>query len=162
MWSNCKNGIFCEDIPVPDDPAASQHKLIDDTVIAITVGEMAIYTDGSKELYFDPVVQFLTINNNLYIYRQGLSDSEFMSIILAHEVVHTLGMGDVYDYRFYEDAEHCYSFSSEENIVDCIMETLSCMDAQSLYASILEGNSGLCSDCLDRLHDEIADDVYEN
>ena len=163
MWSDCAENVYCEFVSDENNPNVHLHKQVESTVIAQVIGKGAIYSDGTREYWFDPVIQIMTIDRNTQINKQELDDDQFLSLILAHEVAHTLGMGDVYNYKFYEDAPHCYASGSSSNTNDCIMESFGCLKAMTFYYDILyNGKSAFCANCTSRLQSEMASDLYAN
>lgn len=150
MWSDCPENVYCEDryIQVSDEIYLSH--------TPISSGLALVISRQTDEGVFPvPVVQVLSITRNSYL-DYGDSDAakeEYISIILAHEIAHTLGLGETYDTSSYDDAPH-ESGGGEL----CIMKKFNNSTLESTYG--LE--QPLCDECMDILRSEIVDDVYES
>ena len=144
MWSNCKEGIYCESLD-------GVHITKEIELALVTFEEV-----GNMRMHA-PVVQFLTINQNQLIRDYG-SDDVFMAIILAHEIAHTLGVNDVYNNSYYPDVTVHTNYAS----VQCIMAYFDQANAENFYQSIQNGTSAFCTDCIELLHSEMVENVYEN
>lgn len=154
MWSNCKEEIYCvaENTSMADGSISPVHTpLISEFAIVI------FEEDDSDERTFTPVVQILTIDRYANLSDYTGSAEAYMSLILAHEIAHTLGMSDVYDYSYYANVPH-----AEGKWSACIMDAFSKKDCQTFYQNVCSGQSGLCDACIQLLQTEILDDVYEN
>ena len=144
MWSNCKEGIFCESIN-------GVHTTKETDLALVTFEEV----DGER--IHAPVVQFLTINQNQLL--TGFEQNQiFMSITLAHEIAHTLGMSDVYNNSYYPNVTVHTNYAT----VPCIMAYFDQANAENFYQSIQNGTSAFCADCIELLHSEMVENVYEN
>ena len=143
MWSNAWSWIYCT------GRSASEHKQLENGVMALVIGHCN-------------VVQVLSIDTYASVSQLGYSDVDIMSIILAHEVAHTLGMGEVYEPGDYTNPPHHYEegFSGTE---DCIMEVFSDITDRNFCRKVSSGEkSALCNTCVSILSGEIEEDVYEN
>jgi hypothetical protein len=159
LWSNCLSWVYCIHYDDPENPGDYIHTQLD-------LGIMALVTNKSNETW-EPayVIQVLSIDAMPNVANAGYSDVEIMSINLAHEVAHTLGMLETYEYTYYQEAaRHNYEVgSSKVNDIDCIMEKFSDLNAKSLYNNSIWGRtSAMCDDCISILHGTVAENVYEN
>lgn len=145
MWSNCEAGIYC---------AINKSGVHEEDHLSLA---LVTYEDTAMDRVFDPVVQFLTIDQHTLIQDKDCTNKVFMSLILAHEIAHTLGMSDVYNNLTYANAPHI------SNNSECIMELFGNIDASSFYDNILYNDyPPMCADCIQILNSEIADDSYAN
>ena len=100
-----------------------------------------------------PVVQFLAIQK-ASAYGSCKVD-EFISLSLAHEIAHTLGLQEVY-FNAYGDYENHDSKSGGL----CVMTNGPAANASEFYQQVLSGESAFCDYCLSKLHSEIPEDAY--
>lgn len=90
------------------------------------------------------MVQVLTIDKHQSILGDNVSDLAFMSIILAHEIAHTLGLKEVYDNQYGDYAGHDTASGGL-----CIMVNGAGRLAPGFYERVQEGEcAGLCDYCL--------------
>ena len=154
MWSNCKEGTYCEHT---EETAANGQKYYlhneNYTYLALVPFE-----EVGDDRVFMPVIQFLTVNQHSLL-SDDVPIREFMSITLAHEMAHTLGMSDVYNNYFYS---HVSGHSGYDE-TQCVMSTFDEDNARTYYESVVDENAtALCDDCKEILHEEMVDDLYES
>ena len=80
---------------------------------------------------------------------------QFMSIVLAHEIAHTLGIEEMYDNKKYPDHD------GDEDEMQCIMEETEISGIRDLYEKIINGGDAFCEYCIVELG-AIPDDAYES
>ncbi|MBR6680844.1 MAG: hypothetical protein IKL59_06250, partial [Clostridia bacterium] len=93
------------------------------------------------------VTDFRPVINILYVYRGLLpynTTLACMSITLAHEMVHCLGMDDVYDLHFAAHEANKYSCIMDNPILNNPRHDHEMID---LYDSCLNNNNPFCDDC---------------
>ena len=150
MWSNSPYGTFC-------------YEQDDGTHTALNALGVTTLIEENGEYIHQPIIQMLNINrieNPNLDGIEGYDDVMLMSIVLAHEVAHTLGLDEIYTNDYGDDIQHDEDTSLESFM--CIMELLDFDDIAYFYECIKEGAlPGLCEYCVSKLADEIADDVYE-
>ena len=141
-WSNSPFFTFCKD----------GHRLTNSLALVNT-----IYNENADAYTPIPVVQVLTINNFTVEGEDAdYQNVSFMSVILAHEIAHTLGLKEIYRNDYGDDTSH--SNTSENGYMSCIMEAVLPGSLDQLYSS---GSAALCDYCRGKLHTEIPVDVYE-
>ena len=77
-----------------------------------------------------------------------------MAVILAHEIAHTLGLGEVNENEYGDAALH-----EGADGMQCIMEGL---HYSTIYTLSTSGTSALCDDCRDKLHQCVPLNAYQN
>ena len=148
MWSNYPPNTFC----YPDKDG--KHTLSE--ALAVNTGVEI----GNNEITKLPVIQILNLNTE----KDGAECfiDNLMSVLLAHEVAHSLGLGEVYDGDYGDPGKHNYEFDENGKpipyVSECIMGVV---DIGTLNALCNRGTSALCDDCREYLTTEILDDVYE-
>ena len=87
----------------------------------------------------------------------------YMSIILAHEIAHTLGLREVYAnaYGDLSISSVGHDHSGEDGL-QCIMENTKFGLYDALYTSILNNAAAFCTYCNDKLTSEIDHDIYSS
>ncbi len=141
MWSNSPRYTFCK--------GTTNHEVIDDFGLHMS-GD---FNDDGVYIPI-PVILILTINNFTVDASYGTcADSEYMAIVLAHEIAHSLGLKEVYNNVYGDGIEHAGTEGMQ-----CIMETLHFGTMDYLYDL---GSAALCENCRGKLHDEIPDNAYE-
>ena len=121
---------------------------------------IAIALTVTLEKHPSPIVQvFSNVPNN---------EIESMSINLAHEVAHTLGLKEIYN-NAYEDDPIVNGTTWHDDETDrynmCIMRSYGAYDAPKLYSQTLDSQaSALCDYCIGKLHTEAIQDrdLYES
>lgn len=153
LWSNCPEGVYCINGP-------SGHE---------TTPALAAVTGASVDgvMQSRPVIQMLTINQYSNPDNYTFSDVAFMSLVLAHEVGHTLGLREVYDNHYGDNPNHedytTYKKGTDTNfqMMNCIMNRLLFQSAQDYYSGYLY-EPALCEYCVSKLMEVMPTNVYEN
>jgi len=146
FWSDAPStGIFCYDIPNSDDEPQSSS-------IHLGVGGDGVTAPHGHatedHIAFWPVIQITKIGV------LGNARMQKMSIILAHEIAHTLGLQEIY-MDWYNDELSDHKILGE---TICIMAPFSTDTA----GNILTADKPLCDYCTGKLLNiEIDDNVYE-
>ena len=142
LWSNNKPGLFCEN--------KGGHTL----VYALAATQSFIFADHVQH---QPVVQVFTINQyDTTGMTKVAPDNICMSLVLAHEIAHTLEMYEMYNWHEDHTPEQGREFG-------CIMNQYDPEKAEDFYGDIMAGrDTALCETCTAILTGQIMDDVYEN
>ena len=150
MWSDCLPDTYC----VYKEHYINQGVYFHDEIDCIA---LVTLKNGRQQ----PIVQFLGIESARL--RGNSSQVAFMSINLAHEIAHTLGLDEVYNNQYGDNPSH-----DGEGEWQCIMENAFLREyndtetnTDAFYDSINNGDaSGLCAYCLAKIDAEIPDDAY--
>ena len=143
MWSNCKENVYCTNNYGMHTPQ--------NAIALVTKVETS---EGWKH---QPIAQILTIDQHSQI--SGYSVQEVMSINLAHEIAHTLGLNEIYSNSYGDNTNHMDSY---DPTFKCIMRTFGKSGNTNFYSAILSGEQqALCDYCVAKLKSVMADDVYE-
>jgi hypothetical protein len=138
MWSDYPNDTFC---------------YLDYYGLHHTTQALGLVTKVSVDgvAVSQPIIQVINLNhtdgsNSCSIYN-------LMSLVLAHEIAHTLGMREVYE-GYYGDAT-----SHRDKSERCIMSSLHYENIDQIVAN---GLNALCPSCRSHLASELdGKDVYE-
>lgn len=151
MWSNCQRAVYCCQAEGLDIYGNIEyfHKALSSYAL-VTLKE-----NESGALVHQPVIQMLTINNRDEFASSQCTDVMFMSIVLAHEVAHTLGLVEMYDNEDYPDHDG-------NTGMQCIMEYADLETIDDIYRSIKLGEGAFCPNCIYELTQCIPDNAYEN
>lgn len=146
MWSDCGSGIYCS------SEFASEELNFPGVHFPVRCDALVTAKDGEAV----PVVQVISIDKSE---TPGNDDEEFfISVNLAHEIAHTLGLKEVYDNQYGDYAGHDTASGGL-----CIMVNGAGRLAPGFYERVQEGEcAGLCDYCLGKLRNEIPDDAYES
>ena len=142
LWSNNKPGLFCVN--------EGGHTLLG----ALAATPFDLDSDTTRHL---PVVEFLTINQyDTTGMTEVAPDNIYMSLVLAHEIAHSLEMYEMYNWHEDHTPEQGREFG-------CIMNQYDPEKAEDFYGDIMAGrDTALCETCTAILTGQIMDDVYEN
>jgi hypothetical protein len=140
LWSDSIDATYCGSRSDLHFPAIA---------IALTV---------TLEKHPSPIVQvFSNVPNN---------EIESMSINLAHEVAHTLGLKEIYNNDYEDDSiVNGPPWHDNDETGMCIMKSYGTYDAPKLYSQTLDSQaSALCDYCIGKLHTEAIQDrdLYES
>ncbi len=124
LWSNCESGVYCTE----------------------ENGVHTVFSSGTNAVVYN-FSNAIIFQRMQYFYDGGYL--KYMSLILAHEIVHTFGMEDVYGLE-HDDLDQYI----------CIMDYYDHPKAENFYESIEEATSNaanvaFCDSCLLELHNHI-------
>jgi hypothetical protein len=139
MWSDYPNDTYCARDYYELHQTIAAHAL----VTKVQVG---------SEYVHQPIVQIINLDNS-HAQNGICSVYDLMSLLIAHEIAHTLGLAEVYNGAYGDPDTH------KTNNSTCIMGKVTYSNVDNIVAS---GSSALCSACRSNLAGELADDVYEN
>jgi len=146
MWSNCADSIYCETYTtVNDGVEILNHDILDDVYGIVTTRKE---NDVRIPL---PVVQILCINQQPSYEDQLGEPIAVMSVVLAHEIAHTLGLKEV-NSEGYDEIDETQSVAHNGASMNCVMAT---MVDPSMALS-------LCDFCKAQLELAIPANAYEN
>ncbi|MBP3305771.1 MAG: hypothetical protein J6L24_07365 [Oscillospiraceae bacterium] len=121
---------------------------------AIYLALVTLVPDGNT-MRHRPVAQILTINAIPDL--DTVNYKAVMSINLAHEVAHTMGLREIYS-NYYGDATN---HAGDEGM-QCIMELVDPDSISSLWSSIYnEEAPALCDYCINKLNTVMYSDAFD-
>ena len=148
MWSNSTDNVFCVNAY---DEATDSYVHTPITFLGM------VCSNENREIGY-PVIQIATFDAqaSIYEYLGTLNVLERLSITLAHEVAHTLGLHEIYTNSYNDDPNlrHQTGYTDETKTEKfyCIMTRYNPEDGSALYRAINEGtHTGLCDYCLSKL-----------
>jgi hypothetical protein len=118
-------------------------------------------SDPKSILLRYPVIQIL------YCERENFEINDVMSIVLAHEVAHTLGLGEVYGNINGNsqdiDVSHSYDYDPDaDNNFECVMKIFE-GNASGFSNRINSSSDAFCDGCIDKIHNHIdGKDLYQS
>lgn len=132
FWSNSPSYVFCEF-------EYNQHSPTE------ALAQVAKIEYDNGEEISPSVIQIYSINQYDINLTGGYRGNELavMSVLLAHEIAHTLELGEQYIYASHE----------HEGQMQCIMEGLDMQYLDSFYSSIQNLETAFCDDCIAKLED---------
>lgn len=143
LWSDSPQGVFCylNGRHTPTQALGVTMGVIENDVICMR-----------------PVVQMLTITHyDTHVDLDELNEA-YVSAVLAHEIAHTLNLGEVYENEYGDYANH-----AGQPGMQCVMELF---NAETVVPFITEVNNGnrnaLCGYCINKLLQNIPSNAYES